>query len=101
MKIVSDNAAIEKNLRYMQKTIEDYGGFIDPDTTPSLMNVQCESCHGAARKHVESGGIKPVANANWPSIRMCEQCHTQPHSPGFNFETYWPKIAHGTPPLSE
>jgi Cytochrome c554 and c-prime len=77
------------------------GGFIDPDTTPSLMHVQCESCHGAARKHVESGGIKPVTNADWPSIRMCEQCHTQPHSPSFNFEKYWPKIAHGTPPLTE
>ena len=77
------------------------GGFIDPDTTPSLMHVQCESCHGAARTHVESGGAKPVANADWPGIRMCQQCHTQPHSPSFNFDTYWPKIAHGEAPLTE
>ncbi len=77
------------------------GGFIDPDTTPSLMHVQCESCHGAARKHVESGGLQPVANADWPGIRMCQQCHTQPHSPSFNFDSYWPKIVHGTSMLTE
>jgi len=71
------------------------GGFIDPDTTPSLMHVQCESCHGAAREHVESGGTRQVSNADWPNIKMCSQCHTQPHSPGFNFDKYWPKIAHG------
>lgn len=76
------------------------GGFIDPDTTPSLMHVQCESCHGAARKHVESKGTKPVVNANWSHEQICSQCHTQPHSPGFNFDTYWPKIAHGRSVIS-
>ena len=76
------------------------GGFIDPDTTPSLMHVQCESCHGAAREHVESEGAKPVANANWSHEQICSQCHTQPHSPSFNFDTYWPKIAHGGSAIS-
>jgi len=70
------------------------GGFIDLDVTASLTDVQCESCHGAARKHVKSGGIKPVANADWRPVEMCAQCHTQPHSPAFNFDKYWPHIAH-------
>ena len=71
------------------------GGFIDPDTTPSLMHVQCESCHGAAREHAASGGVKPVAHAAWSNTQICAQCHTQPHSPRFDFDSYWPKIAHG------
>lgn len=70
------------------------GGFIDMDVTASLTNVQCESCHGAAREHVKSGGTKPVANAAWRPVEMCAQCHTQPHSPSFNFDKYWPHIAH-------
>jgi len=77
------------------------GGFIDPDTTPLLMHVQCESCHGAAREHAGSGGVSPVANADWSNVRICGQCHTQPHSPGFNFDTYWPKIAHGASVISK
>jgi 2',3'-cyclic-nucleotide 2'-phosphodiesterase (5'-nucleotidase family) len=70
------------------------GGFIDMEVTASLTNVQCESCHGAAREHVKSGGTKPVANVGWRPVEMCAQCHTQPHSPSFNFDKYWPHIAH-------
>ena len=70
------------------------GGFIDLDVTASLTNVQCESCHGAAREHVKSGGSKPVANVDWRPVEMCAQCHTQPHSPSFNFDKYWPRIMH-------
>ena len=70
------------------------GGFIDMDATASLINVQCESCHGAAREHVASGGSTPVANDGWKPEEMCAQCHTQPHSPSFDFNQYWPRIAH-------
>ena len=72
-----------------------HGGFIDLEATPSLVNVQCESCHGAGREHVASGGTKPVANAGWKPAEMCAQCHTQPHSPAFKFDRYWPRIVHG------
>lgn len=70
------------------------GGFIDDDATANLANVQCESCHGAARAHAESGGAKPVGNAGWPRERMCAQCHVPGHSPSFNVDVYWPKIMH-------
>lgn len=70
------------------------GGFIDMDVTASLINVQCESCHGAARQHVVSAGKTPVSNSTWPPVEMCAQCHTQPHSPAFNFDQYWPRIVH-------
>lgn len=71
------------------------GGYIDLDVTSHLSNVQCESCHGAARAHADSGGASPVANKGWKPQQMCAQCHTQPHSPMFRFDEYWPRIVHG------
>ena len=73
---------------------KEAGGFIDMDVTSQLRNVQCESCHGAARDHVASAGVKPVGKAGLSGPRMCAQCHTQPHSPSFDFSKYWPRIAH-------
>ncbi len=73
---------------------EKPGGFIDFDTTPDLMNVQCENCHGAGRAHVESGGIKPLPNVDWQPQQICVQCHEKKHSPVFDFEKYWPRIQH-------
>lgn len=70
------------------------GGFIDMNLTGNLLGVQCESCHGAGRSHVESNGAQPVPNTNWPKQKICAQCHVHEHSPSFRFETYWPKIAH-------
>jgi len=73
---------------------EKQGGFIDPAITENMMHVQCENCHGAARAHAESGGVKAVPNKDWPKEKICMQCHVQKHSPDFSFEKYWPKIAH-------
>ena len=70
------------------------GGYINLELTPQLSGVQCESCHGAARDHVLSAGVKRTANSGMAGPTMCAQCHTQPHSPSFNFEKYWPRIAH-------
>jgi len=70
------------------------GGFLDIDITANLMGVQCESCHGPGQAHVQSGGKKPVANSEWKIQKICAQCHTQPHSPSFSVDKYWPKIAH-------
>ncbi len=70
------------------------GGFLDIDITANLLGVQCESCHGPSRAHAQSGGQKSVANKGWKSQKICAQCHTQPHSPAFSVDKYWPKIAH-------
>jgi len=70
------------------------GGFIDPESTSALMHVQCESCHGAARAHVASGGQSPVEHASKPKTEICVQCHNATHSPLFDVADYWPKIQH-------
>ena len=70
------------------------GGFFDFNTTDHLMGVQCESCHGAGRAHVEAAGSQPPPNTKWSPEKICGQCHIQKHSPGFKLDSYWPKIAH-------
>lgn len=74
------------------------GGFIDLEATESLANVQCENCHGAAREHAASGGKQKTANFGWQPRQMCAQCHDHKHSPGFDFNRYWPNIRHGATP---
>ncbi len=74
---------------------EASGGFIDFDATPHLMNVQCESCHGAGRQHVESAGLVSTKNSDWQPEQICAQCHVQKHSPSFDLKTDWPRIKHG------
>jgi 2',3'-cyclic-nucleotide 2'-phosphodiesterase (5'-nucleotidase family) len=73
---------------------EQPGGFFDINITAHLMGVQCESCHGAGREHVEQAGRTPLPNSDWPREKICAQCHVQKHSPSFDFSRYWPKIAH-------
>jgi len=75
--------------------LDQEGGFLDPYLTPNLAGVQCESCHGAGHAHAASQGAKPVGNAGWARERMCAQCHVPRHSPAFEVDQYWPKIAHG------
>lgn len=73
---------------------EKEGGFIDPAVTPDLLHVQCESCHGSGRLHVEAAGKQPMPNAKWNKAQICSQCHVPAHSPSFKVDGYWPHIAH-------
>jgi hypothetical protein len=66
-------------------------GFIDQAKTAALANVQCESCHGRGKEHVATqtkASLKPVTRAT------CVKCHDEENSENFNYETFWPKIAH-------
>ncbi len=70
-------------------------GFLSPQLTPHLMNVQCESCHGPARAHIAQPEVVKMPQV---AANACTTCHMGSHSPLFNFETYWPKIQHGKEP---
>lgn len=68
----------------------DISGFLDHEKDQNLMNVGCESCHGAGSKHVKS--VNDTYGLT--DDRKCEACHDSAHSPKFQFEEYWKKIAH-------
>jgi hypothetical protein len=69
----------------------DRSGFVDFATTPELVNVACEACHGPGEAHAMSQAPTPVGKVG---SRHCVRCHDPDNSPQFRFETYWPKIAH-------
>ncbi len=70
------------------------GGFVDRVGTPELAGVQCESCHDAARSHAESNGARRVPTTGASRSQMCAQCHVRKHSPSFDLERYWQRVAH-------
>ena len=67
------------------------GGFHDPVTTPELIGVQCEVCHGPGDEHTRNPSA-PYGTVDTPTV--CQGCHNRERSPGFDFDAYWPKIAH-------
>lgn len=69
---------------------EQKGGFADMQTSPQFANVQCESCHGPRRAHTSNPSIKPPQDPR----AACAGCHTPPHSPRFDMESYWQQIKH-------
>jgi len=62
-----------------------------------LVNVGCESCHGPGSRHVEerrSG--KPVTFHFRPlSEADCRSCHYGEFSRPFEWDAFWPVVAHG------
>ncbi len=65
-------------------------GFFSYKESRDLINVGCESCHGAGSKHV-----KNVNDTSYGSDKSnCEVCHDSEHSPKFQFKEYWKKIEH-------
>src|SRR5215468_8917437 len=67
-------------------------GFVSIKATPQFANVHCESCHGPGAEHVKAptaGNYKTP-----PKNQSCLVCHDRDNSPDFDFEKYWPVIAH-------
>lgn len=67
------------------------GGFISRKETPKLTDVGCESCHGPGAEHVAKPTEMPMKKVGGFS---CLKCHVPDHSPGFSFQSAWPKIKH-------
>ena len=59
------------------------GGYIDEELTPELKNIQCESCHGAGRKHTETMSAENIHGK--PDEATCRNCHTESQDKNFDF----------------
>jgi hypothetical protein len=71
--------------------LEHESGFRSMAQTPNLVDVGCESCHGPQSEHIKNPvKLKP------PKVgaAACANCHIPEHSPSFDFEAFWKKIAH-------
>jgi hypothetical protein len=89
-----------------QDVVRFESGFTGVETTPHLMGVHCESCHGPGSRHVEleeNGGAEDLLLAerrkmhlstDTAEVRLCIKCHDFENSPDFDFDTYWSEIAH-------
>jgi len=65
------------------------GGFQTGTQTPSMVNVQCESCHGMGTQHDAFAATpQKVAEAT------CTKCHNKDNDPSWNFSAKLAKVAH-------
>jgi hypothetical protein len=72
-------------------------GYRRPMGSRSLVDVGCESCHGPASEHIaryvnhKPNGFKfrPLGPGD------CKSCHYGEFSRPFDWDTFWPGIAHG------
>lgn len=66
-------------------------GFRNPEDTPDLMNVGCESCHGAGAEQA----MNPIASFGKEDKKpICLTCHEKNRSPKFDYEEFRKKIRH-------
>lgn len=68
------------------------GGFASEELSPQFSNVQCENCHGPRKDHAANPTVKSKVKID--ANASCAECHTPPHSPRFEFKSYWETIAH-------
>jgi 2',3'-cyclic-nucleotide 2'-phosphodiesterase (5'-nucleotidase family) len=66
------------------------GGFQTAASTPHLVNVQCENCHGMGTSHGET-----MAESAGKKEQACRTCHNPERDPEFDFEKRLPLIMHG------
>lgn len=74
------------------------GGYRRPMGSKSLVDVGCESCHGPGSEHVARYRDGKPTNFKFRPLGAgdCMTCHYGEFSRPFNWEEFWPKIAHGS-----
>lgn len=82
------------------------GGYGDKDATGSMINVQCEVCHGPGADHVTSRPELKKATiygitdqCSFCVIQgVCATCHDQANDPHFKIEAALPLVSHRARP---
>ena len=92
------------NLSVLPITNEDetlYG--LITEKTPELLNVGCESCHGPGERHIAveldsdeaaQDRIRNLMRLGSDVKKVCYACHDGDNSPEFEFDVYYPLVAH-------
>jgi hypothetical protein len=62
------------------------GGFLDKELTPELTGVQCESCHGPGKRHIDAPDDMHNITRS-PTEKDCRTCHTMGQDPHFDFHS--------------
>jgi hypothetical protein len=89
------------------------GGYAGIKETPHLAHQGCENCHGPAAAHtaVERGDVRATEaernrlrqelvlslatpEGKQKAVNNCLECHDLDNSPKFDFDEYWPEVAH-------
>ena len=71
------------------------GGYRPAAPQPTLVDVQCENCHGSAVKHAMAATADRKGSViGHPDAKVCGRCHNAERDPGFNFKVAWEKIKH-------
>ncbi len=61
------------------------GGFVDIGSTPEMVDVQCEECHGPGTDHLAAPPSQKSATIVVDlSSELCGQCHQGEHHPFYN-----------------
>ena len=99
---------------WVPQKFEPYeGGFLSRAETPHLAHQGCENCHGPAAAHaaVEAGDVIAseieqdrlrseltldiaTPEGRKRAVNNCLECHDLDNSPSFDFDEYWPAVAH-------
>jgi hypothetical protein len=74
-------------------------GFVTAAKSPKLLGNQCENCHGPGKKHAENKDdltFRKAMKLSYTEVEksICRECHDLDNSPKFDFQKYWPKVAH-------
>ncbi len=65
-----------------------------------LVDVGCESCHGPGSQHVEQRRAGGEVTAKFRPLGAgdCRKCHHGEFSRPFEYDKFWPVVAHGKEP---
>jgi hypothetical protein len=85
-----------------QELLPYKSGFVDRNASAHLLGNGCENCHGPGDRHIElieagqteQAMLEVRITLKQARNKVCIGCHDLDNSPKFNFDTYWPRIAH-------